>query len=627
MSYSRTVSGLNVSARLPSAWPEEVGDAPPSFAEIANATGQYIVMVEDERECEARIQFANDAFLLAFGWTQPEICQHSLKDLISPYHYNILRERYNRGSHQQRQLLTSMVVGLKNRKGKSIEVELFPSFVRSSKAFSTILFCTSIERRLQHANRYFELYDNAIDAIFTLDKSGRIQDGNQKVEELTGHRAGKLDELQFKKFMPKESAKGMVTFLKRRLEGKCARPSYQFEFLSKDGENKFLDVTTVRNPLSDSEIVVNIRDVTDIKRLEKEIRESEEKYRSLVEQSRDIIFLLQGGRTVFVNHVAHEILGDRLPTSNIPWKALAKLLPEEDQLKVIEFFERALEGKGNNSSTEIRLEDKNGTNLHMVLTTEIINYKGRKALIGTMRDITESKKLEQKTKESEKLGTLAQFTASVAHEIRNPLEGLTSAVLLLSRGLDVRGENRDLMDVILNATNEINTTINQVVSMINEPRYSFSTVDVRALLANTVGIVTKCKQYDSRVTITTSNQRGVARIFADERELKKACANVVSNACQAIRGEGKVRIRVARAQQGCKKFVSITIRDTGTGVPASILPQVWEPFTTTKKKGMGMGLFITKRIVEDHGGTIQIVSTNKSGTTVQIDLPAQRAEE
>jgi PAS domain S-box-containing protein len=509
MSPSDITSDLRLSDTLPSKGSGEIRVDLPSFAEIANAASHYIFWVEDDPECEARFQFANDSFLETFAWSLPELCERSLKEFMSPYHYNTLRERYTFGLRKARRLPSPMIAGLKDRHGKTMEVEIVPSFVDSWNHFSAILFCSN---------------------------------------------------------------------------------------------------TNVELP-------------------EKEIWESEEKYRSLVEQSRDIIFLMQRGKIVFANYMAYEILGDRLPTTNIGWRELTHYLAKEDRSRVIEFFTQALKGSIRNFSTEVRLTGKNGAILHMALKADIIAYRGEKALFGTLRDITESKKLEQEIKESEKLGTLAQFTASVAHEIRNPLEGLTSAVLLLSRGLDVQGENKDLLDVILNATNEINTTINHVVSMIREPRYKFCEMDARTLVPNAIRIVTEAKQFDPRIRVKTSFQRGLAPLYGDEAELKKSLVNLISNASQALPGEGSIRIRLANAVQDSQPFVRITIRDTGTGIPASIRPQVWEPFTTTKKKGMGMGLFITKRIVEDHGGTVRIVSTNKRGTAIEINLPAHRAKE
>jgi PAS domain S-box-containing protein len=509
MSPPDVASDLKPSATMPSQRPRRVPVDLPSFTEIANRTGHYVIWVEDDPPCEARFRFANDSFLDRFAWSLPELCERSLKEFMSPDHYNALRERYTLGQRENQRPPSPFVAGLQDRHGDTTEVEIFPSFLDSWKHFSAILFCSS------------------------------------------------------------------------------------------------------RN----------------VGRLEKEIWESEEKYRSLVEQSRDIIFLMQRGKIVFANTMAYEILGDRLPTTNIGWRELTHYLAKQDRSRVIEYFTQALKGRIKNFSAEVRLKGKNGAILHMALKTDMISYRGEKALFGTLRDITESKKLEQKIKESEKLGTLAQFTASVAHEIRNPLEGLTSAVLLLSRGLDVQGENKDLLDVILNTTNEINATINHVVSMIKEPRYKFCQVDARSLVANAIRIVTECKQYDSRIRVTTSFQRGLAPLYGDEGELKKSLVNVISNGSQALPGEGGIRIRLANAVQDARPFVRITIRDTGTGIPANILPQVWEPFTTTKKKGMGMGLFITKRIVEDHGGTVRVVSTNKRGTTMEINLPAYRAKE
>ncbi len=598
----------------------------PPLRDITNKTQEYIFWVEDREEREALFRFANNAFLKGFAYTVPEIYGQSLKEMMLSYHYDALRRQYSRFQHKGT-LPNPIVTRLKDHQGKWIEVELYASFLHSREVFSAFLFCRDLERRLKDAYRYFEIYDNAIDGIFTLDRKGRIKNGNKKVEELTGTRVGVLNEDIFKKFMPGENAKGIINFLKLRLEGKMATSNYQFEFLSPDGTKKYFEVSTISNPISNDEIIVAIRDVTNLIRLEKETRESEEKYRSLVEQSRDIIFVLQNEKVIFFNRLVNELFGIPLEIPNSRFKSLTNKILPQDRQRIIEFIKQAIQGSNKHDATQLGMKSKDGEIIYMDLVTNYITYQSEKALIGTLRNITESVKLEEKVKESEKLGTLAQFAATVAHEIRNPLEALTTAVLLFSRGLKVQGENKQLLDVIHNATNEINRTVGQFLSISHRPQYHFSKVNPKALFNDTVNIIRGCKEYDHQVKITVIHQRGLHSIHGDINQLQKVLIYILKNSCEAISGEGRVKIRLENTLHHSGATVKITIRDSGGGIPANILPHVWEPFVTTKTKGMGVGLFIARRIIEDHGGSCSIPMSNETGTTVQIILPAHSAGE
>ena len=625
---------------------EKGKDPSPDFQKIANGSSDCIFWLRDTEDAEACFQFVNSAFQETTGWTASELYARPLKEFMTPHDYDIVRQRHLKEPAKPRSL-DSRIVGLKGRSGNWIELDVHACLVQSLQPFSVLLFCRKLLLGPDHTNRYYELcdtaidctrvacradriaaryyelYDNAMDCTFTLNKDGWIENGNKRFEELTGRRTGILDEGMFE-IMPPENARDLIQFLNLRLQSEES-PCCQIQFRGGEGEQKYFDVTTISNPASDDEIIVNIRDVTNLKRLEEEIRESEEKYRSLVEQSRDIIFVLLGKEIVFANSILYAIAGERPQNAHMIWKDyIYRFALREDRSRVLDFFNKAAhQALDRNASIEYKVKDHNGAIRDILLTMDTITYQGQKAQIGIARDITERKKLEQKIKETEQLGTLAQFTALVAHEIRNPLEGLTSAVQLLLRGLDLQGENKALLDVIRNTTNEISSTINQVVSMIHEPHYNFSEIDVRALVAGAIRFVTSSRHYVPEVRITKRFQAGVGSLHGDEVQLRRALMNILRNACQAVTGAGLVKINVAHAQQGSQRCVAFTVRDTGMGIPARILPQLWEPFVTSKKKGMGLGLFITRRIIEDHGGSISVVRTGKKGTTFRFTIPVE----
>ncbi len=462
-----------------------------------------------------------------------------------------------------------------------------------------------------------------MDCTFVLDKERRIKKGNSEFEKWTGHRSGRLEEGLFR-WMEPQSVQELIGFLDACLRGDH-HSLCQIRLRCTENPQTFFEVTAISNPACEDEVIVNIRHAPDVRRLEEEIRESEEKYRSLVEQSRDLIFVLVGAEIVFANSILYVIADEQRRNGKMFWKEyLSRFVLKEDLPRVLDFFGRAAQQALNrNTSIEFKIRDKNGAIRDILLTMDTITYQGQKAQIGVARDITERKKLEHKTKEAEKLRALAQFTASLAHEIRNPLEGLTSAVQLLLRTLDVQGENTDLLHVIRSTASEISSTISQIVSMIREPKYTFSAIDVRTLVEDAIHTIKQWTEYDPQVRIVTRFKRDLRTIVGDEGMLHKALVNVIRNACQSVSGEGFVKIHVGHMQQRSKKFVSFTVRDTGPGIPESVLPQLWEPFVaSTKKRGMGLGLFITKRVIEDHGGDITVVRTGPTGTTFRLALPA-----
>jgi PAS domain S-box-containing protein len=318
--------------------PKASNPSPPSFLDIANGVGQYILWAKDGSPGkESLFEFANSAFLEKFGYTAAEVQKCSLKELMNPYHYNILRERFLRHPRIGAPHFP-IIAGFKNREGQWVELEIFPSYDYSSEVFSVFLFCCDIGRRIKHANVYYQLYDNAIDGIFCLDRSGLIKNGNTKIYELTGHREGKLKEELFSRFMPQENARGAIAFLKRCLQVNAPESRYEIQFSSPDGTKKTFVLSTITNPVSDFEIIVNIRDVTAIKMLENEVQESEEKYRSLVEQLSDVIFVMQGERVIFANSAANRFIESLNEDPDAGLADFAGIIIPEDRSSVREFL-------------------------------------------------------------------------------------------------------------------------------------------------------------------------------------------------------------------------------------------------------------------------------------------------
>jgi two-component system sporulation sensor kinase A len=603
-----------------------------TILELINSMEEYFIWLEKDDTGEYICRLANQGFLKRVGFEPNDLCDQPLRRFIKDHKYQTISDLIDPvGPKLQPQSKIHNPFSLSFRKmGQKQYTELACYATRSNMngKQSVILCCTEIDPRYRATFRSAQLYEEALDGIFTLHASGEIRNGNKKIEQMVGSRKGRLTVDLFKKFMPVKKAQGLVKYLSHRLKGEMENLPYYIDIKNQAGMEKHYAVRTIENPISESEIIVYIRDVSDVKRLENHLKESESKYRSVVEHSQDIIFLARPDEIILANSIAIQRLGGHQRNPNLHWKVYAKNIVTEDRDATIDFLGQCFQDIKNGTdvnkrSTEFRLKLRNGEILHMamVLVLSSITYFGEKVLLGTIRDITETKILEAKITESVRMGTLAQFAASVAHEIRNPLEALTSAGLLLSRSLDLEGENKQLLDAINNATADINTVVRQFVSMTTVPEYHFTDTHVKSLLKGAIKAVKGLQSYNPLVEIKLSLQRDLPDIQCDMAQLQTSLCNIVNNSCNAIHDRGIIKIRAEKTELNAQQALTISIKDSGDGISPDILAHIWEPFFTSKKKGMGLGLFLAKHCVEAHGGHIGIPYSDKRGTKVKIVLP------
>ncbi|MBN1446800.1 MAG: HAMP domain-containing protein [Bacteroidetes bacterium] len=212
-----------------------------------------------------------------------------------------------------------------------------------------------------------------------------------------------------------------------------------------------------------------------------------------------------------------------------------------------------------------------------------------------------------------------EMAKQVAHEIRNPLTPMKLAIQHLHRAW--QDGAAQLGDIIEKVTRTLVDQIDSLSRISDEfsrfarmPRRSTAEVDVATTVAEAVSLF---RSHD-QITFDLDVETGLPPVLADREELARAFTNILRNAVQAIRGAGRVEIRLRRMTDG----IRLTVADSGSGIPAELLPRIFEPNFSTKTEGMGLGLAIVKKIIDDAGGSIHIESASGKGTTVTIHLPA-----
>jgi len=238
---------------------------------------------------------------------------------------------------------------------------------------------------------------------------------------------------------------------------------------------------------------------------------------------------------------------------------------------------------------------------------------------------------EVQLRRADRLSALGQLSAGLAHEIRNPLGAIKGAVEILEEDFPAGHPKAEFYAIVLKEVKRLNDVVTNFLSFARPVSLRFAPVDVREVLAGLEGLISG-QARAHRVQMFTSFHDGPARVMADEALLKQAFLNIMLNALEAMPEGGDLAIatRLADAKTAGvlepsdrEEWLEVVFDDTGTGIPEAEMARVFDPFFTTKKDGTGLGLAITYRIVENHRGTIRVVSQPGKGTTFAITLPLE----
>ncbi|MFA4827950.1 MAG: ATP-binding protein [Thermodesulfovibrionales bacterium] len=230
-------------------------------------------------------------------------------------------------------------------------------------------------------------------------------------------------------------------------------------------------------------------------------------------------------------------------------------------------------------------------------------------IVVVFRDLTEIKKLQAEARKRQHLEAIGKVVAGVAHEIRNPLFGISSIVQILEK--EIKSEqHRALLQAMLKEIYRLKNLVEELLLYSRPSKLDISEVDLNVLMEKIKHYV-KAKKEDVAVNLIINPS---VTIMADMDKLTQVFLNLTDNALNA----GSRNIDITAEQK--KDRVVITIKDNGIGIRKNLIDKIWDPFFTTRKEGTGLGLSICKKIIEDHNGSMEIQSTEGSGTSVIITL-------
>lgn len=335
-----------------------------------------------------------------------------------------------------------------------------------------------------------------------------------------------------------------------------------------------------------------------------------------------------GGQVRHWNRAASEILG--IPAGAVRGRHYVDVFREGFEAFAARFRETLEQGvEGTRYEVTVRTADGRVVALGMSTSLLLGSAGERRGMIALFQDLSEVKALEEKIRRGETLAAIGQLSAGIAHEIRNCLNPIAGSVEVLQRELDVKGENARLLDLIVRESERLDRFIKELLDYARERPLRTEAVDAAALAGESVELARRHPSATSAKRLAFEPSGTSVWIQADLDQMKQVLTNLLINALEAIEGEGTVSVAVRQDRrashgwgrpQGSPRAV-LEIVDTGTGIPAQDLEHVFDPFFSTKQGGTGLGLAIASRIVERHGGHLEVESRVGVGTTMRLWLP------
>ena len=248
-------------------------------------------------------------------------------------------------------------------------------------------------------------------------------------------------------------------------------------------------------------------------------------------------------------------------------------------------------------------------------------------LASSFRGMTEAlDRFQWEAGRRERLTALGRLSTVIAHEIRNPLMIIKTAIRTLRQDRLAEGERREALRDIDGEVGRLNHLVDDVLDFARPIQLDFATVDVNEVCqAAASSAMTGIARFKVRLVLDA----GLPRVVTDRERLRGALVNLLTNARHALEardpatspaGDGEPDLQVTTQPCGEDRIL-ITVRDRGVGIPAENLPRIWEPYFTTRRGGTGLGLAIVKNVVEALGGTVTIESRPSSGTDIRVELP------
>jgi PAS domain S-box-containing protein len=483
--------------------------------------------------------------------------------------------------------------------------------------------------------RFETLSENAPFGMVMVAKEGEFKYINPKFIELFGYDRTDVPDGRtwFRKAYPDPRYRHeVISAWMEDLEGFQVgekRPRV-FTVTCKDGNEKIVSFIPVQ--LAAGENVMTCDDITDRRRAEESLRESEERYRSLVANTTDMIFIAQDGIIKFSNPAAPAITG--YTEEELATQPFTRIIHPEDREMVVSRHRRRLRGEEAPNTYTFRLLTKAEDVLWVQLNAVLVTWEGRPGILCSLRDVTPQKKLEAQFVQAQKMEAVGILAGGIAHDFNNLLQAVLGNAEILIVGESSGDPDFRHVHEIKRAALRGAELVRQLLTFSRKVQSNPRPIHLNQEIRQIEKLLKRTIPKMIEVELNLSEE--LWTVCADPVQIGQAVMNLAVNAKDAMPEGGKLLIatrnitldeQFSKSHIGSKpgRYALLTVSDTGQGMEREVLKHLFEPFFTTKEvgRGTGLGLPMVYGIVKSHGGYIECDSEPGRGTLFKIYLPAE----
>jgi PAS domain S-box-containing protein len=416
--------------------------------------------------------------------------------------------------------------------------------------------------------------------------------------------------------------------------GKKQKPYLQ-EFMHRDGTKRLIEIN--ESPLKNDKgevigVVGAARDMTEHKRILELMRESEEKYRSLVDNAMEVIAVAMDGKFIFANRRMTELTG--YSQEEITTRPFTDFVHPDDRQAAAERYLQRIKGEAIPNVWSFRGVNKAGGMRWVEVSVAPITWEGMPATLNFMTDITDRKRLEEEQQRVEKLESVGRLAGGIAHDFNNILTAILGNINLARLEAQPGSEINEILEQAEKASLRAKDLTVQLLT------FSKGGAPVKKLtsLAELVKDTVRFALSGSNVKCHFSIPDELWHAEIDAGQVSQVIRNLVLNALQAMPGGGAIELSAENMAISETKslgsvlpvragnYISIAVTDHGIGIPPEHLEKIFDPFFTTRQKSSGMGLATSFSIARQHGGHLGVKSETGSGSTFYLYLPASHPQ-
>jgi PAS domain S-box-containing protein len=568
------------------------------------------------------VKYCNPRLAEMWGGTVEEIQGTLFSSYLHPQALKTVVDRYNRRMAGE-QIPSHYETSLKPKSGGRLDVEVNVATLEYLGQDAEIAIIHDITERKQieiaireSEEKYRTIFESVNDIIILLDIKGNILDVNSRLTEIGGYERNELigkNAGELTHIIDGKNLEIVMGNLQKVLDGPGII-TYQVEMVKKNREPIYLEINAV--PVRKDGKLVGVlgilRDITERNKAELQLREQKALTDRILESTPNAVAVVgQDRRVIIVNKAFEDIF--KLGTHEADGKKIEEIIPTSH---LIDPISQVLAGVKSQFKNEFRI--KQGA-AERILVADIIRME-KNEVLAMFRDVTEDREIQERLYLTDRLASVGEMAAGIAHELNNPLTGVVALSQLMLES-DVPAEMKEDLEAISKEGRRAAGIVKNLLSFARSHVMSIQSIQINEIIKEVLSL----RAYEHKVNniqVVTHMAPDVPTITADPFQMQQVFLNLVLNAEQAmIESHGRGVLTVSTEKQN--DMLKISFADDGPGIPPELMNRIFDPFFTTKDvgKGTGLGLSICYGIVTNQGGRIYARNQQGKGATFVVELP------